>query len=347
MAKILYGVCGEGLGHASRSKILISHLQKNHTVKIVAGGKAFPYLSKEFDDVIEIESPHFVYKDDEVKMWLTIFRMIFITFLKASFSLVNVRKMLKEFQPDLLITDAEPISFFASRTHGIKRVSIDNPQALLHKKYYIPSGEYFAWLTLCIAVKLTIFNADNYLIYDFSDEQPKNPAVRFVKPLIQEGIRLQKPKDGGHIFVYQSLGSATRLAPILKTIDESFIIYGCNIDKVDENLIFRSFNNDTFYRDIAHAKAVITNGGFTVLSEALYLKKPVFCLPIKHQFEQVMNGQFIEELGAGVSSMNFCREDVLDFLSRLSLYKKNLASYNPGDQKQILHCIEEQLELIS
>jgi len=37
MAKILYGVCGEGLGHASRSRILVNYLKKqNHEVRIVA-----------------------------------------------------------------------------------------------------------------------------------------------------------------------------------------------------------------------------------------------------------------------------------------------------------------------
>ena len=57
MAKILYGLCGEGLGHASRSRILINYLKKKHDIRIVAGGKAFSYMSKEFDSVYEIESP--------------------------------------------------------------------------------------------------------------------------------------------------------------------------------------------------------------------------------------------------------------------------------------------------
>jgi len=56
--KIVYGVCGEGRGHASRSRILIRHLQgKVHEVSIVAGGKAYTILSEEFDNVLQIESP--------------------------------------------------------------------------------------------------------------------------------------------------------------------------------------------------------------------------------------------------------------------------------------------------
>lgn len=344
MAKILYGLCGEGLGHASRSKILINHLKNKHDIRIVAGGKAFSYMSKEFDDVYEIESPHFVYKGNEVKLFLTILRMVFQTFIKSPSSFLKVRRIIKEFKPDILITDAEPISFSASFFSSIKRVSIDNPQALLYRRYKIKFGEYFAWFALFIVVKLSVFGADKYLIYDFSDEQIDNPKVMVLNPLIQEGILKQKPTYGNHVFVYQTSISTEFITGILKKIDETFIIYGFNKELVDENLIFKRFNEDDFYHDIASAKAVVANGGFTVLSEALYLKKPIFSLPIRHQFEQVINGQFIEKLGAGVYKMDFCKEDLEDFLQNLNFYKKNLKSYNPGNQKETLKIIEDQIQ---
>ena len=188
MARILYGLCGEGLGHASRSRILINHLKNKHDIRIVAGGNAYDFLSKEFDDVYEIESPHFVYNGNEVKLFLTILRMLFRTFIKSPSSFLKVRRIIKEFKPDILITDAEPISFSASFFSSIKRVSIDNPQALLYRRYKIKFGEYFAWFALFIVVKLSVFGADKYLIYDFSDEQIDNPKVMFLKPLIKEGI---------------------------------------------------------------------------------------------------------------------------------------------------------------
>jgi uncharacterized protein (TIGR00661 family) len=301
-------------------------------------------MSKEFDDVYEIESPHFVYKGNEVKLFLTILRMVFQTFIKSPSSFLKVRRIIKEFKPDILITDAEPISFSASFFSSIKRVSIDNPQALLYRRYKIKFGEYFAWFALFIVVKLSVFGADKYLIYDFSDEQIDNPKVMFLKPLIQEGILKQKPTYGNHIFVYQTSISTEFITGILKKIDETFIIYGFNKELVDENLIFKRFNEDDFYHDIASAKAVVANGGFTVLSEALYLKKPIFSLPIRHQFEQVINGQFIEKLGAGVHKMDFCKEDLEDFLQNLNFYKKNLKSYNPGNQKETLKIIEDQIQ---
>ena len=145
-------------------------------------------MSREFPDVEEIESPRFVYKGNQVQLLSTIMRMIFRTFASTPSSYLKIRRLIKQFQPDLLITDAEPISHLAAYAGGIKRLSIDNPQAMIHRSYTVEKNEYLPWLALLIPVKLAMWNADKYLIYDFSDEQIDNPKIHFVKPLIQEGI---------------------------------------------------------------------------------------------------------------------------------------------------------------
>ena len=301
-------------------------------------------MSREFLDVEEIESPHFIYKGNQVQLLPTILRMIFRTFARTPTSYFKIRRLIKKFQPDLLITDAEPISHLAAYFSGIKRLSIDNPQSMIHREYTVEKDEYLSWFTLMIAVKLSMWNADKYLIYDFSDEQIDNPRIHFVKPLIQEGILRQHPRYGDHVFVYQTSMSTEFICEILKQLDEQFIIYGFNKDLVDENLVFKQFNDDEFYEDIAHAKAVITNGGFTVLSEALYLKKPVFSLPIQKQFEQILNGKFIQQLGAGVYHKNLDKENLRTFFNNLELYQKNLEKYNPGNPEETLHRIEQEIQ---
>ena len=44
--RILYGVVGEGMGHAMRSGVILDHLTKNHDVQVVASGRAHDYLAK-------------------------------------------------------------------------------------------------------------------------------------------------------------------------------------------------------------------------------------------------------------------------------------------------------------
>jgi len=199
---------------------------------------------------------------------------------------------------------------------------------------------------LIFALKISIFGADKYIIYDYFDEQIDNPCVLFIKPLIQKELLKQKPKYGEYIFVYQSLTDNNFVCNTLKKIDEKFIVYGFNKNIVDKNLTFKEFNQDEIFKDISSAKAVITNGGFNVISEALYLKKPIYSIPIKYQFEQLLNGKFVEKLGAGVCHAALDEENLKEFLSNLELYKKNLKSYNPGNQEDKLKKIEEEIKVL-
>jgi uncharacterized protein (TIGR00661 family) len=347
IVKILYGVCGEGLGHASRSRILIHYLkQQHHDIRIIAGGKAYTFLSKEFNEIEKIESPKGFYQGNRVRILYTILHTFYQSMVATPLSFFKVRHIIKEFKPDILITDAEPISHVAARLSKVKRISIDNPQVLLHRKYNVKFGEYRSWFILLVAVKVSMFGAEKYIIYDFSDEQIDDPRVLFLKPLIQPGIRTQTPTTSNHIFVYQTSLSSAYICDLLKKFDETFIIYGFNKEHVDENLIFKRFNEKEFYNDIASAKAIITTAGFTVISEALYLKKPLFCLPIQYQFEQIFNGRCVETMGVGVSHKKFRKEDLTTFLKNLDFYKSNLQKYDPGNQDEILKRIERELHTI-
>ena len=48
MAKIVYGVSGEGSGHSSRSREMIKHLV-GHTVKVVSYDQGYNNLKFDFD----------------------------------------------------------------------------------------------------------------------------------------------------------------------------------------------------------------------------------------------------------------------------------------------------------
>jgi uncharacterized protein (TIGR00661 family) len=218
---------------------------------------------------------------------------------------------------------------------------------MLHRKYAINKEEFWSWFLLKVAVQVAIWNADRYIIYDFSDEQINNSKIVFVKPLIQEGIIRQTPKYGTHVFVYQTSVLTESICEVLQQLNETFIIYGFDKHQVRGNLIFKQFNDKEFYQDIAHAKAVITNGGFTVLSEALFLQKPIFSLPIQNQFEQVMNAKFIQQLGAGEYHKKMDLRNLVTFFQKLKQYQKNLQSYNPGNQQETLDRIEQEIQQLT
>ncbi len=45
---------------------------------------------------------------------------------------------------------------------------------------------------------------------------------------------------------------------------------------------------------------MVAGGGYTLMSEAVYLHKPLLSVPVEGQFEQVLNALYLEQLGYGV-----------------------------------------------
>ena len=66
--RILYAVNSEGMGHATRSKAVLDHLQ-HHTIHVTAGVGAFHYLSKHVDTITEMDGLHLWYKNNKVQSY--------------------------------------------------------------------------------------------------------------------------------------------------------------------------------------------------------------------------------------------------------------------------------------
>jgi len=90
---------------------------------------------------------------------------------------------------------------------------------------------------------------------------------------------------------------------------------------------------------------VITNGGFNVISEAIYLNKPVFSIPVKKQFEQILNAIHLERLGYGEFHEDPDKGDLEKFLLNLDVYKENIESNFVHDGNQaVLRELDEIIE---
>jgi uncharacterized protein (TIGR00661 family) len=70
--RVLYGVNGEGMGHATRSEVVIDSLLSRHDVRVVASGAAFRHLSDRLPRVEEVFGPTFALTDGEIRRWATV-----------------------------------------------------------------------------------------------------------------------------------------------------------------------------------------------------------------------------------------------------------------------------------
>ncbi len=74
---------------------------------------------------------------------------------------------------------------------------------------------------------------------------------------------------------------------------------GIEQEQREGNLRHRPFSEAQFIEDLASARGVITSGGFTLMSECVYLHKPTLSIPISGHFEQILNGRYLEHEGYG------------------------------------------------
>ena len=344
MARILYGVCGEGMGHAIRSAIIIKELLKKHSVVVVSSSRAFDYLKSHFKSVHDVHGFHLVYQNNKVRHIATVIQNLQRLPKGARYSIKKMFSVIKSFKPNIVITDFEPFTSLASKIFQIPSISIDNQHIITNCRIDIPKKYIRDFITAAIIVRLIVNTANCYLITTFFYPKIKNKRSFLFPPILRSSIIKAKPKEEGQILVYQTSKTYERLIPTLKGINEKFIVYYMDRYGKEKNITYRRFNETTFIKDLASCKAIITNGGFGLVGEAVHLGKPVLSVPVHKQFEQIANATYIEKLGYGEFHKHLTKEILKKFILNIPKYKESLRSYKREDNSRIIRKLEELIE---
>ena len=129
--KILYGVVGEGMGHAMRSRVILEHLvQQGHDVAIMASGRAVDFLKKRFADVTKIHGFHMITEENRVRMGKTIWSNVLTGVTGVPKNIATYFDRIGEFRPQAVVSDFESWTYLYAKSHRLPIVSIDNMQII-------------------------------------------------------------------------------------------------------------------------------------------------------------------------------------------------------------------------
>ena len=346
--RIFYSVCGEGMGHAIRSSVILEHLTKKYDVYIFSSERAYEFLASKFDNVFEIGGFNTVYENNVVRTKKTFFKALKAnpTNLKEGYNVLY--KECKRIKPNIIISDFENYSSMLSKIMNIPLISLDNIHMLTQCEYDYPPNHRADMLTAKAVTKSYILRPKRHIITSFFYPPLKHPKMTALyPPVLREEIMKLEPVEGEHVLVYQTAESSINLMEELKKLDYKFIVYGFNKDEVDENLTYRSFNEEQIFEDMRTAKAIIVNGGLTMISEAIYLKKPIYSTPAHKNFEQILNGFYVEKLGFGEYHDKLDVKKIESFLDNLDKYQENLNKVEPWDNTEILKDLDLSIEKYS
>jgi uncharacterized protein (TIGR00661 family) len=341
--RILYGVNGEGMGHATRSEVVISALLEEHDVRVMASEAAFRYLSPRLEHVNEIFGPSFAMDEGEIQRWGTVTNTVAAARRELPASVRRWMTTVREWRPDVVVTDFEPLAGRYARWSRTPLVCVDNINMIdrCHHDAEILEGAVEDFRIARAVTRAMIPPAGDYVITTFFRPPILRGRTQLVPPILRPAVIEAKPTRGEHLLVYS--GGERALIDALRACGVPSRVYGMRdgdeVGTVDGPITYRPRSVDGFLEDLVSARGVITGGGFSLLSEAVYLGKPVLSVPLKGQFEQLMNARYLQREGYGICAPAVDPTVLTRFLEQLDELDNNLASYSQDGNRVAIETI--------
>ncbi len=321
MARIIYGVAGEGFGHSSRSHLIGQRLiESGHDVMFAGCRKSLKYLRQYFGDrVKEVFGLSFVFNNGRIDKTATARH----NFLSLPECVKTNEKVFKQhfepFKPDLVFTDFEPFTAWWAWKNQVPLISVDHQHVLTLGELDHIRNTTFTYLNAKAIVECFNPGPACYLILNFFDVPLKVANAVLAPPIVRPAVAEVRAVEHDHIVVYWTTAEKEeQLRQVLTAFeDHRFFVYGFNKSDRHKNMIYKETSTRGFLADLASSKGVIASAGFSLISECLYLRKRMLLKPIPGQFEQIMNAYYVEKLGLGVSAKTLDRPTVAGFLERL------------------------------
>jgi len=314
--KILFVICGEGLGHASRSLHLGHYLQlQGHTVHFAGYGKSYDFMAQHGCTNLH-HTPREVCLEGEdgffsLKKTLWCSRTLFLDLLKSA---ISVRRLIRDHDFDCVVCDTMYGGVIAARLRKVPVVFITNQNHFNG----LDGATNPVWAALNIMIRRYLRLADKVIIPDYP--APDTVSEYNIRVPEHEKDRYQFTGpfydfDPGRYHydkktIFTSFGGEPYKLPMyqmLKTIadrhkEEYFDVFytGPVLPDSSDNFVSHGYVPN-LYEHLARAKIAIVHGGLTTLHECLLFEKPVLIIMDTNHPEQQNNAKRIVDIGAGIA----------------------------------------------
>ncbi|HUB10158.1 MAG TPA: MJ1255/VC2487 family glycosyltransferase [Myxococcales bacterium] len=347
--RVLYGVVGEGMGHATRSRVVLEQLVGRHEVHIVVSGRARDYLAKRFENVHGIWGLTLAYEGNATKTFQTVVQNLRGAVRGWPENVRRYFELVEGFAPDVVVSDFESFSYLFAKNRRIPVISLDNMQ-ILNRCAHDPAllaGREKPFELARRVVKAKLPGAFHYLVTTFFRPEVRKPRTTLVPSVLRPEILAARPEAGEHLLVYQTATTNRALPEILAKTGLPCRLYGLRRDLredvVEGNLTYLPFSEAGFIDDLRTARAVIAGGGYTLMSEAVHLHKPMLSVPVEGQFEQVLNALYLQRLGYGAHAAELTPAVVEGFLEQVPRCARALAEHAQDGNAELFAALDAQL----
>lgn len=223
----------------------------------------------------------------------------------------------KFFRPfDFAIADFEPLLPRVANFRKKKFITIDSLHIIQYGKFSSQGLSLRDWADLFVNkffIKIIHPLSDLCMlttIYPYEIRQKYKRQLVQVGPIVrQEIVDLQdKVSRDGYILIYVRKAVRKQILPVIKSFsDYKFVVFTEHLSEeeqmgYDEDFIeFHDVDPKKFLTYLAHCDAVLTTSGYTLISEAMILKKPFYAVIIGGVlgFEQKLSYYSLVKSGCG------------------------------------------------
>ncbi|MBN2854496.1 hypothetical protein JXK06_03130 [Patescibacteria group bacterium] len=354
--KLIFFVQGEGRGHMSQALTLKEKLEsRGHEIsRVFIGAKNkedLPaFFKSAFTCPIEIlNSPGF--KVDKKNQGIMIAKSVFSSFLHSLRylrSVNKIKKIIKNYEPDALISFYEPLVGAYLRLYRDKR-----PTFFIGHQYFMDHPAFNSFFKTLVVKKVfkiyNLFTAPTKNIkiaLSFSEEKDLPKKNLFVcPPLIRKEVKGLSQDENFYLLYLLNHGYSERIISWSNSnpgirIEAFRKQSGEEEKKISQDLSFHNLNGEKFLAFLKNCKAYISTAGFDSIAEAAYLGKRIMMVPTKNHFEQEHNAIDAERAKIALKAKDFdlslinnCSQEKF---SGLEKYK----SWHDKNEDKIIELIE-------
>jgi uncharacterized protein (TIGR00661 family) len=295
--RILYGVHTQGQGGLAKASVLIPRMEAlGHEVRVVSSGVTPPSCYR-FNWHRHVSGMEYVVADGRTDSLGTFNKWVREAPLVYA-SLQTVRSICDQFQPELVISDFEPLTGTGILKPKCEVVAASRPMALIDPQLELPEELALSRKLARTVIRLFSSGADRRLGYHLD-----GCTHRCLPPVTSDEVAALRPVCGDSLLVYNVFhtqeGSPHDLIRWAARRKQYVKAYGFPQFRTGKYgyVTFHRPDRSAFLRDLAACKAVVCTAGVNLPIEAHLLGKPCAVVPIPNQWEQRVNAFHLDSLG--------------------------------------------------
>jgi uncharacterized protein (TIGR00661 family) len=274
MERIGFSLAGEGRGHAARVVALSQILNNRYDIVYFCPETVQTFIRKHIPKPVIITVPalNFVKNGHGIDYVGTLRETLKrVKTLKRDIS--DLAEHIRCSEISALISDFEPYASWAAAICDVPVLNLNHPGVILKFLSFSPG----AWVARSVAAFM-MPPAQRTIICSFYRGD--------VGPILRKEIRKAQVRSGDYFLVYTKDSSRVRMQETLSRFTD---------------VQFRVFPNseEDFTQALAGCRGVIAPAGHQLISESLFLGKPVLAIPQSGQFEQRLNARMLKLSGRG------------------------------------------------